>query len=225
MAVEPDQLPLATPLHGPLDGVEQLGVRLRVAEHPALDIERRYAAQRQQEPYRPGRGVELAADPLADRPALVAGRPHQCHIGVVRMQQPVCVVRRHRLGRPEIHHVASADRADIRHRPPGDAVEPLRPRRQHAAQQVIAHLGGGDVDQRADQPGIDEHFHGLAARAGGMEDQRLDRPGQQFDDLRHRRRGHPEHGEPHRQFGRRLHHCGVGAHRHHGKRGIGEDNT
>ena len=61
---------------------------------------------------------------------------------------------RHGLDRAEIDHVEGADRKDVGNLRPEDRLEAARSARQDAADHLIGDLGGGDVEDPLDEPGL-----------------------------------------------------------------------
>ena len=53
------------------------------------------------------------------------------------------------------------------------AVEPVRPGAEHAADELVAQLGRGDVEHAGDEAAGDQRLHRAPAGAGGVEDQHL----------------------------------------------------
>jgi hypothetical protein len=130
---------------------------------------------------------------------------------------------RHGRHRPEVDHIQRAQAEHIGNPRVEDRIKTVRPAGKDPADQVVGNLGGGNVQNAADQTGLDQFLHGLAAGAGGVKDQaivaaRLER----LADGRDARRGHAEHRQaesgPLGLEGFRLLN-----HARHGVRGISQD--
>src|SRR5690606_42157404 len=65
----------------------------------------------------------------------------------------------------------SSDLDDIGHAAFEDAIEPLRPAGEHAADHFVGHFGRGDVEHSLDEPRLDQPLHRPPAGARGMEHQ------------------------------------------------------
>ncbi len=186
--------------HRRLQRRKQRRIRLRIPERAAFDVERRYALFGDEKTHRSLAGVELLANPFADGAAFLRCRAHQRHIGIVVVEQPRLPFRRHRLRRPEIDHVERADRADIRQPGAGNRAEAILGGGKHSAEQQVADLRRGDVEDARQQAGIGELLHRAAAGAGGVEHQAVVVALQAIDDLGHAGRGDAEHGEAERRL-------------------------
>ena len=80
---------------------------------------------------------------------------------------------RHRVGRSKVDHVEGAQRNHLGDAGPGSRAQPVRPRREDAAYQLVAELGRGQVENPIEESGIDQALHRLSAGAGAMEDEHL----------------------------------------------------
>ena len=106
-----------------------------------------------------------------------------------------------------------------------DGIEPARPGRQHAADDLVGDLRGGDVDHAGQKARIDQLLHRLAAGAGGVEHQAVVAVLQLLGHALHAGRRHAEHGEADGGLGlrRRGRASGVGDHAGQRVRGVRQD--
>ena len=131
----------------------------------------------------PPSGTKSAVGPVAPeslRPIVrpssahsLGRRAHQRHRRVVDVEVAVVELRRHRLARAEVDHVERAERDDLRHARRARGLEPVGPRREHAADELVGELGRRRVEHAREEAVLRERLHRLAARAGGVEDEHL----------------------------------------------------
>jgi hypothetical protein len=100
----------------------------------------------------------------------------------------------------------------------------VRAGRQHTADQVVGELRGRQVEDAADEPGLDQALHAPSAGARGVEDEHLvPTPLQLLPRGGDRRRGDTEHGGRDDRARRAVIHRRRGDHAGHGGGGIRED--
>ena len=179
------------------DGGEERLVRGRVVERSALRGDHRDALQRDEQRRRPLRGRELARDPAAELGTLLGRRPHQGDGGVVDVDVAAFELRRQRLARAEVDHVERAERDHLRQSELARRLQPVRPCRQHAADEVVRELGRRQVEDAGEKAAAGQRLHRQTARTGGVEHEHL--VPQLLEPLarpRHRRSRDPEHRRP-----------------------------
>ena len=152
---------------------EQRRVGLGVVERLPLGVDHRDPAQRDEERDGTGRRRELARDPPAQLGALLPRRAHQRDRRVVHVEVAPLELRRHGVAAAEVDHVERAQRDDLRQPRAARRLEPVRPGRQHAADEVVAQLGRGDVEHAGQEAGVDERLHRPAAGARRVEHEHL----------------------------------------------------
>ena len=204
------------------NGIEQGSVRLGPPEGLAGRIQCGHAAFRNQEAHRALHAVEPLGNPLPDARVLLRGGAHQRHVGVVNVEQALLESFRHRIKRPEVHHVECATRSNVGQGAAYRCPQAVVARAQHSAAQQVGDLGGGQVYHRGQVAVPGQLFQALAAGAGGMEHKAFEIGLQRLRDALHTCCSHAEHRQTKgRQcIGRgrlpALHHAG------HGVRGIGQ---
>ena len=169
MQRQADQLPVRCRNEVLRNRIEQRPIRCGIPERAIGLVQSGDAALGNQEPHRALHPIELGRDEATDLRALLGRGAHQRHVGVMAVQTPAAKRRRHRVHGPEVHHVECAAGADIGHPRARDGIHALRTRRQHATDDLVRDLGGGDVDHRREELRLHQLFHRLAAGPGGVE--------------------------------------------------------
>ena len=120
-----------------------------------------------------GAGVRLLGEDAAELRALGGGGAHQGDLRVVKVELPAGELLRDRFLFAEVHHVEAAGRDHGGYPRGGGGVHAGGAGVEHAADQLVGPLGGGEVEHAGDHATFDQRFHRAAARAGGGEDQHL----------------------------------------------------
>ena len=147
---------LDAPLRGLADSLfqrlEQGGVGLRIVKRLAWGVKGRDASLRQEEPHRTFHLVDARAHPFANGAVLLRRGPHQRHVGIVDHEPARAEFVRHRVARPEIHHVHRADRADPWQARADRGAETIAVRGENAADQHVGDLRRRQIDEACEHP-------------------------------------------------------------------------
>ena len=132
---------------------------------------------------------------MADLLVFLHRGAHERDRGVVLVQVSGLVLLGNGFPRPEVHHIVSTDRHDGRHAVQGSRAAAIGACGEHAACNLVAPLGGGQVEHALDEPAVDQRLHAFSARARRVEDEHLEALRLQIGlRLLHGGGGHAEHG-------------------------------